>query len=177
MSAAYALKVARDAGVRVGIDGDTLTLDAEAAPPSALLDLLVHHKAQVVALLRHCNSGWSGDDWRALYDEWAGTAEFNDGSPRPEAEARAFKRCIDEWLNQNPVFSPPGRCLACGGVENTDDVLLPFGSEPTGHVWLHSRCWPAWYAGRKAEAGEALKVMGIEEPLEFPDDFGKNRGA
>ncbi len=52
MSAVQALKAARDAGVRIGIDGDALTLDAEAAPPAAVLDLLSHHKAGVVALLR-----------------------------------------------------------------------------------------------------------------------------
>jgi hypothetical protein len=56
-------------------------------------------------------------------------------------------------------------------------VLVPHGIEPTGHVWLHSRCWPAWYAGRKADAAEALKAMGIAPPPKFPDDFGKNGGA
>ena len=33
MSAVQALKAARDAGVRIGVDGDALTLDADAAPP------------------------------------------------------------------------------------------------------------------------------------------------
>ncbi|MFZ1814402.1 MAG: hypothetical protein WBO55_19480 [Rhizobiaceae bacterium] len=22
----------------------------------------------------------------------------------------------------------------------------PHGVEPTGHVWLHSRCWPSWHS-------------------------------
>jgi hypothetical protein len=35
--------------------------------------------------------------------------------------------------------------------------LLPFGAEPTGHAWLHSRCWDAWHTGRKSEAGHHQK--------------------
>jgi hypothetical protein len=54
---------------------------------------------------------------------------------------------------------------------------LPLGIESTGHAWLHSRCWTIWHAGRKAEAIAALAAMGIAEPTEFPDDFGKNGGA
>ena len=52
MSAAEALKAARAAGVRVGIDGDDLVLEAMAPPPSVLLDLLSRHKAGIVTLLR-----------------------------------------------------------------------------------------------------------------------------
>jgi hypothetical protein len=32
--------------------------------------------------------------------------------------------------------------------------------ESTGHAWLHSRCWSAWYAGRRAVAAAALLSMG-----------------
>ena len=41
------------------------------------------------------------------------------------------------------------------------DPLLPYGIEPTGHAWLHSRCWPAWYEGRKAHTVAILSAMGI----------------
>jgi hypothetical protein len=41
---------------------------------------------------------------------------------------------------------------------------LPFGTADSGHAWLHSRCWPAWYAGRKAAAMAALARLGIERP-------------
>jgi hypothetical protein len=57
MSALHALNAARDAGVRIGVDGDALTLDADAAPPEAVLDLLSHHKAEVIALLRTGSGG------------------------------------------------------------------------------------------------------------------------
>jgi hypothetical protein len=79
MSAPQALKAARDAGVRIDVDGDALTLDADAAPPAAVLDLLSRHKAGVVALLRTGSDGWSGEDWRALFDERAAIAECDGG--------------------------------------------------------------------------------------------------
>jgi hypothetical protein len=161
MSAAQALKAARAAGVRLGIDGDALTLEASVAPPPDVLDLLARHKAGVVALLRPASDGRSGEDWLALYDKRAGIAEFDGGLPRDQAEVRALASCAAEWLNRNAVRSPPGRCLGCGEAEHTYDPLLPFGTEPTGPAWLHSRCWSAWHANRKAEAVAALSSIGI----------------
>lgn len=163
MSAVHALKLARAAGVRIGIDGDALTLEAKAVPPPEVLDLLALHKAQLIALVRPGRDGWSGEDWRAFFDEQAGIAEFDGASPRDQAEARAFACCIAEWLNRNPVWSPPGRCLACGEAEHGAAPMLPFGTKATGHVWLHSRCWPAWHASRKAEAVAALSTFGIHD--------------
>ena len=116
--------------------------------PEAVLDLLSRHKAEVIALLRTGSGGWSGEDWRALYDERAAIAEFDGGLPRASVEARAFACCVAEWLNRNLARSPPGRCLGCGRSEHANDKLLPFGTEQTGHAWLHSRCWDAWHAGR-----------------------------
>lgn len=161
MNAVQALKDARDAGVRIGIDGDALTLDANSPPPPAVLDLLSRHKTQVLALLRTGSDGWSGEDWRASFHERAGIAELDAGLPRDQAEARAFACCIADWLNRNPVRSPPGRCLGCDRSDHADDALLPFGIESTGHAWLHSRCWVSWHASRKAEAVTALSTFGI----------------
>ena len=168
MSAVQAVKLARAVGVRIGIDGDALTLDADAAPPSAVLDLLAHHKPQVIALLRPGGDGWSGEDWRVFFDERAGIAEFDGGLPCDQAEARAFACCIAEWLNRNPARSPPGRCHGCGDAEHGYDLLLPFGTEPTGHASLHSRCWPAWHASRTAEAIAALSTFEIQETRPSP---------
>jgi hypothetical protein len=161
MSAVQALRAARDAGVRIGVDGNDLTLDAAAAPPAALLDLLSRHKAEVIALLRANKDGWSSEDWQAFFDERAGIAEFDGGLPRDQAEARAFACCLVEWLNRNPARSPSGRCLGCGGSEHAHNKLLPFGTEPTGHARLHSHCWPAWHADRRGEAVAALEILGI----------------
>jgi hypothetical protein len=177
MSAAEALKVARSFGIWLVVDGDDLVLKGSAPPPPRVFDLLRRHKAEIMLLLRPAGDGWSADDWQVFFDERAGIAEFDGGLARARAEARAFACCMAEWLNRNFVRSPPGRCLACDGGDHRHDPLLPFGIESTGHAWLHSRCWPTWHAGRKAEAIAALAAMGIAEPTEFSDDFGKNGGA
>ena len=105
--------------------------------------------------------GWSAEDWQIFFDERAGIVEFDGRQPRPKAEAQAFACCVVEWLNRNPERSPAGYCLGCGGRDHAHDPLLPHGIEPTGHAWLHSRCWPAWYEARKARAVAALAAMGI----------------
>jgi hypothetical protein len=168
MSAVDALKAARAAGVELSLDGADLALKAASAPPAAALDALSRHKAEIVALLRPAEDGWSAQDWQVFFDERAGIVEFDGGLPRVEAEAQAFACCVGEWLNHNPEQSPSGRCLDCGGLDHAHDPLLPYGAEPAGHVWLHSRCWPAWYEARKAKAVSALTAMGISAPVVHP---------
>jgi hypothetical protein len=164
MSAAGALKAAREEGVDIVLDGDDLLLEAPSRPRAALIGLLRRHKAEILELLRPGKDGWSNEDWLGLFDERAGIAEFSGGLPREEAEAIAFKACVCEWLNRNPVQSSPSRCVGCGGRDLAHDPVLPFGLEPTGHAWLHSGCWPTWYTGRELEAVRALADMGIFSP-------------
>ena len=130
-----------------------------------------------VAPLHTERDSWSGEDWRAFFDERAAIAEFDGGLPRQQAEVRAFTCCVAEWLNRNPVRSPPDRCLRCGEAEQGHDPLLPLGTESTGHAWLHSRCWSGWHAARQAEATDALKAMAIATPVGFPNDFDKKGGG
>ena len=177
MSAAKVVMEARAAGIRLGVEGDDLVMEAAAPPPLAVLDQLSRHKTAIVLWLRPGADGWSAEDWHAFFDARAGVAELDGGLPRDQAEAHAFSCCVPEWLNRNPVRSPPGRCLGCSAGDHTDDPLLPHGGESTGHAWLHSRCWPAWYASRKAEAISALAAMGIAAAANLPNDFGKNGGA
>jgi hypothetical protein len=169
MSAVPALKAVRAAGVSVRVDGDDLEWEAEteAPPPPALLDLLLHHKAEILRFLRPANDGWSPEDWEVFFDERAGIAEFDGGLTRTEAEERAFACCVTEWLNRNPTPSAPSRCLGCGGGERPRDPLLPFGTDTHGHAWLHRACWPVWYRARELEAIRALSVMGITSPEKF----------
>ncbi|MET3838579.1 hypothetical protein [Bradyrhizobium sp. OAE829] len=157
MSAVQAITAARAAGIELSLDGADLALSAALAPPVAVLDALSRHKAEIVALLQHVD-GWSGEDWQVYFDERAGIVEFDAGLPRAEAEARALECCMVEWLNRNPLSSPSNRCLGCGG-EDDHDKLLPYGAAPTGHAWLHSRCWEAWHANRKAGAVEVLSLI------------------
>jgi hypothetical protein len=158
VSAAEAITAARAAGVRLGIDEDALTLEAAAAPPPAVVELLSRHKAELVALLRPAGDGWSALDWGTFFVERACIAAVH-GALDPEA--RAFECCIVQWLNRNPARSPPGRCLGCGEADHLHDPLLPFGTESGGHAWLHSRCWPVWHEGRKVQAVAALTKLGI----------------
>ena len=157
MNAVEALTAAHVAGIQLGVDGEDLVWSASAPPPTAVIDLLVSHKAEVVALLRPSPDGWSAEDWQVFFDERAGIVEFDGGLPRADAEAQAFKCCVVEWLNRNPVHSPAGQCLGCGDGARAHP-LLPYGVEPTGHVWLHSRCWEAWHANRRAKAVAVLSL-------------------
>ena len=166
MTAAHALKSARAVGIRVRVDGNDLELEAEAAPPAAVLQLLSWHKADILKLLRPANEGWSPEDWQVFFEERASILEFDGGLSRTEAEGQAFISCVTEWLNRNPKPSMPGSCLACGGRERPCDPLLPFGNETTGHAWLHRACWSAWCRARETEAVAALDSMGIQASRE-----------
>ena len=163
MNAVDTLNAARFAGVELTLDGDDLVLEGASTPPPAVLDALSRHKPEIVALLRPGRDGWPPERWRVLFDERADAAEF-DGTSRTAAEKQAFACCVAEWLNRNPVCSETGRCLGCGDRGLGHDPLLPYGVEPTGHAWLHSRCWPAWHAARKADAIAALTTMGLDRP-------------
>ena len=165
MSAALALKTARAVGIRVRVGGDDLELEASAPPPPAVLDLLSRHKADLLKLLRLANDGWSTKDWQVFFDERAGIAQFDSGLSRAAAERRAFGCCVAEWLNRNPTPSAPERCAACGGGERLCDPLLPFGTDTSGHAWLHRACWATWHQAREAEAIAVLASMGLEAQL------------
>src|SRR5262245_25918928 len=101
MSAATALKAARDAGIELGIEGDELLLEAPAPPPTAVLDALRRHKAEIVAMLRPGRDDWSSEDWRLFFEERAGMVEFDGGLPRDKAEAQAFECCVVKWMDLN----------------------------------------------------------------------------
>jgi hypothetical protein len=63
---------------------------------------------------------------------------------------------LTRWLNQHPAPSKPGCCAWCSQTESPGAVVLPFGTEPDTHTWLHAECWPAWQQWRRAEAACAL---------------------
>jgi hypothetical protein len=138
------------------------------------LPAIRQNKAAIIGLLRPGGDGWSAGEWQAFFDERAGIAEVDGGLSRARAEGRALEWCLAEWLIRNPAFSSPDGCFGCGGGEHPHNRLLPVGIGGTGQVWLHSRCQPVWYAGRRAEAIVALAAMGIAASADFPDDFGKN---
>jgi hypothetical protein len=170
MSAAQTLNAARAAGIRVGIDGEDLVLEASTPPPPTVIEALSRHKADIMLLLRPKNDGWSAEDWQAFFDERAGILEFERRLPRPVVEAQAFEACVIEWLNRNPTPSPAGHCAWCGRHESESAVVLPFGTEPGTHAWIHGECWRPWQEIRRAEAVKALSrfgSFGIGAPSEW----------
>jgi hypothetical protein len=160
MSAATALKAARDASIELGIDGDDLLLEAVSEPPTATIEDLSRHKAEIIELLRPNKDGWSAEDWQLFFEERAAVAEFDGGLPRKNAEAQAFECCVVKWLDLNPTPSAPGHCAWCGQSESRDAVV-PYGTEPGTHIWLHRECWSEWRKMRPFQAKEALTRMGI----------------
>ena len=46
-------------------------------------------------------------------------------------------------------------------MDDVDSQVVPIGAKEYGHTWLHSSCWPAWYALRREQAIEALAALGI----------------
>jgi hypothetical protein len=163
MRAAEALRVAQAAGVTVTLDGEGLLLEAKAEPPPAGLDALTHHKVAILALLQPGQGGWPPEHWHAYFEKHTRIATSRDGLPEARAQALAFDRCVIEWLNRHPAPSAPGRCALCGRPESPGAVVLPFGTEPGTHAWLHAECWPAWHETRWDDAMAALLVMGIQE--------------
>ena len=112
-------------------------------------------------MLRPGQCGWTADQWRAYFDRRRGIAASDCELPRAEAEALALECCVIEWLNQHPTPSAPGRCAWCGKAESPGAVVLPFGTEPGTHTWLHAECWPGWHQVRQADAIAALGATGI----------------
>jgi hypothetical protein len=161
MNALQAIEAARSAGVRLAIDGDDLVLRSASPPPCEIIDALSRHKSQVIEVIRLDRAVWSPEDWQVFFDERAGSAEFDGSLPRQEAEDRAFECCIAEWLNRNPAPSIAGQCCRCGAAGTPDAVILPYGTEPGTHAWLHADCWTGWQEDRRSQAVEALIVMGL----------------
>jgi len=75
-----------------------------------------------------------------------------------ESNPRIFESRVVEWLNQHPSPSAPGRCAWCAETESSSTIVLPFGTEPGTHTWLHSECWSAWHKARRADAVAALSA-------------------
>jgi hypothetical protein len=163
MSAREALRAARAVGVEFAVNGADLSLKAPSEPPAAILEALRRHKPEIAAMLRPGRDGWSAEDWRLYFEERAAIAEFYGGLPRDNAEAQAFECCVVKWLDGNPAPSAPGCCAWCSRTES-HDVVVPYGTEPGTHTWLHRECWSAWHLVRRSQAQQTLNRMGLRNP-------------
>lgn len=176
MSATKVLKLARSAGIRVGIDGDYLTLEAPVPPPAEVLELLERHKSEIVTLLIPRNDGWSSDDWLNFYEKQVLIFESAGMQSRVHAETSAFFVCIGEWSDRNPTRSQSRRCAQCGQFR---EMMLPhltdYSTKDPGYTWLHQGCSQAWHNAYRIKAVSALIEIGISVPVNFADDFDKKK--
>jgi hypothetical protein len=152
MTAAHDLLADLDLiGARLEPAGDRLILRAGSkAIPAALVRRVREAKADLLATL-----AVRMDDTVIRSD---GDRENGGNSSPHEGKHRTFESCVIEWLTQHPTPSAPGRCAWCGMPESPGAVVLPFGTEPGTHTWLHSECWPAWQKVRRADAVAALRA-------------------
>ena len=182
MSAVEALRMAQENGIRLGIAGADLILDAEREPAPAVLEAIRRHKEGIVALLVADHDEWTAEDWQAFFDERAGIAEYNGGVSRPDAEAHAFRWCITEWMERNPEPSLSDRCAWCNKPDLSGTSVVPFGTQSHGHTWLHPECWSDWSRTRRERGQRALAAMGLKAPpkctkgANILNDFGENGG-
>ena len=163
MSAIKLISDLESRGVRLSVSSDCVHIDA---PKGVVrprdLEVLRQHKAEIIAWLVAPVSDWAAQDWQIFFGERAGIAEHDGGMSRIDAEVAAYEFCVVEWMNRNPASSDPDICAWCDQTEK-DSVIVPFGTETHGHVWLHSDCWKAWSEVRRERAREALAGFGVAE--------------
>ena len=163
MSAPVLVHRLQQYGVALSLEGDRIIADG---PDSVLtdetIDAIRQLKPQIRQLLQSEQAkDWDQSDWKAFYDERAGILEYNHGLSREAAERRAFDFTVVEWLNQHPEPSNPEHCAWCGTAETSGASIVPYGTNPVGHAWLHPECWAAWYQARHRTAVSALMDVGI----------------
>ena len=161
MSALEMIRRAEASGIRLGVEGADLILDADLEPPVDLVNAISRYKTEIIELIVLPGDSWTAEDWRALFDERADAAVFDRGQTRAEAETRAFDCCIIEWLNRHSETSDPDRCAWCGEPDRDGRAIVPFGTECDGHAWLHPECWNLWNGKRRKKARQALAAMSL----------------
>ena len=166
------LSRARNQGLQIEAKGTRLRLRAAQPPPAELLTELAKHKPAIISLLRPVDDCWSGDDYRALFDERAAIAEFDGHLTRAEAENTALESCIVGWLDRHPVITDPEQCVWCEGAEKPDCPVVPFGAGHGVKAWLHPECWQDWFEHRRQGAVVALLRFGIG-----PNTLGERIGG
>jgi hypothetical protein len=150
------------AGIGATIEpaGDRLVLRAgPIAIPSTLVGRIRQAKRELMAALvaRKDCAALRTDDDRRREKEITALQQSEDRIFRH----RAFEDFVIQWLNRHPAPSVPGHCAWCGSPETVGARVVPFGTEPWTHTWLHPECWSAWHRARRIEATRALEAMGI----------------
>jgi hypothetical protein len=109
MSAAEAIRAARDAGVDIAIDDNDLLLEASAPPPAGLVDLLSRHKAEIIDFLSAVTSESDQFRIRASGPTRESTAKFSVATPGPEQPCASRCGLVVEENGALLYF-----CVECG---------------------------------------------------------------
>ena len=139
-------------GATVQPSGERLILRAgRAAIPAALVRRVRESKCDLLAILATAHDKLDPSPAEEQGRVAVAASEIRGGRP--------LEAGVIEWLNQHPSSSPAGRCAWCGAVETAGAVVVPFGTEPGTHTWLHAECWPAWHQARRAQAQASAATL------------------
>jgi hypothetical protein len=104
MSAVEVLRRTSALGIQLSLDGCDLLLQADAQPPTGFVEHLVHHKREIVALLRQIQNGRSNSDLREDFDGRAG-ASWHETAQTPSGQLPQWPR-LDAHIRGLPKTSP-----------------------------------------------------------------------
>ena len=164
MSTAEVLEAARGAGLHIALDGADLVLRSSGPPPSAILDLLRAHKAEIIAEIAAAGiASQDADDavvdWRNWYKQRVVIWQFGRRYTRDEAERLAQTEAKDRWHRANGERVPHDLCAGCrrpiGSAQALDLIdgnRVHFGD--LNCLVRHGNRW-------RAVAAQALELMGI----------------
>jgi hypothetical protein len=154
-------------GATIGLVEDRLLLRAGSTEiPGTLVRQIREAKRDLIRALaagRDRGASPTHEDHRCEEKQAAQErGDRTDGDLAPE-------RFMIDWLNEHPAPSPPGLCAWCGRPESLGAMVVPFGTEPGTHTWLHPECWSPWHRARMVSG---LALIGGLAPVEQGGDQG-----
>jgi hypothetical protein len=151
MSVGLHLSISLEGGVTIKGDPDIVRRWAPILRP---------HKAELIQRLPPQIEDWSVRNWRAFYVLKVEEACVHRSLGIKRAHEAAYEYCVVEWLNRLDCTTATNVCEGCG-ADSQSGLLIPYGVQPNSNYWLHPRCWPGWFQGRKRAAAWELEQMGI----------------
>ncbi len=101
------------------------------------------------------------EDIQAWLIERAAVRE-DSGITRVDADKLAFDELLWIWHAANPIEHAPGKCAACGTTLGPPVMALPDGAQVCDKP--DHDCLIAYGTGRRMEAVNVLREMGIDPP-------------